>query len=162
MNNWLEPDDGRQLGSGIFEAPDSATVPARDPGSGMDNRDSGVAATGSAVRDPGVVIEVRGAPGTDRDSASPTWRPGPTVRDPGSGIIIVPRPPTSGLRTAKDEAEESQKKTTEEGEGELRVKTPSVRFRMSIHSPPNQFQASAQKAAMPGKKNYESTSLKLI
>ncbi len=140
MNNWLEPDDGRQLGSGIFEAPDSVTVTARDLGSGIENRDSGVAATGSAVRDPGLVIEVRGAP------ASATWGPGQTVRDPGSGIVIVPRPPTSGLRTAKDEVEESQKKTTEEGEGELRVKTPSVRFRMSIHSPPNQFQASAQKS----------------
>ncbi len=152
MNNWLEPDDGRQLGSGIFEAPDSATLHARDPGSGMDNRDSGVAATGSAVRDPGLVIEVRGAP------ASATWGSGPIVRDPGSGIAIVPRPPTSGLRTAKDEVEESQKKTTEEGEGELRVKTPSVRFRMSIHSPPNQFQASAQKTG--GKKLQNNLFLK--
>ncbi len=140
MNNWLEPDDGRQLGSGIFEAPDSVTVTARDPGSGIDNRDSGVAATGSAVRDPGLVIEVRGAP------ASATWGPGPTVRDPGSGIAIIPRPPTSGLRTEGEKAEESQKKTTEEGEGSVRVKTPSVRFRMSIHSPPNQLQASAQKS----------------
>ncbi len=146
MNNWLEPDDGRQLGSGIFEAPaDSVTVTARDPGSGIDNRDSGVAATGSAVRDPGVVIEVRGAP------ASATWGPGQTVRDPGSGIIIV----TSGLRTEKDKAEEWQKKTTEEGEGSLRVKTPSVRFRMSIHSPPNQFQASAQKSRNAGRKNKQ-------
>ncbi len=149
MNNWLEPDDGRQLGSGIFEAPDSATVPARDPGSGNDNRDSGVAATGSAVRDPGLVIVVRGAP------ASATWGTGPIVRDPGSGIAIVPRPPTSGLRTKGDEAE--QKKTMEEGEGELRVKTPSVRFRMSIHSPPNQLQASAQKNRNAGRKeNYKS------
>jgi hypothetical protein len=141
VNNWLEPDDGRQLGSGIFEAPAySATVTARDPGSGIDNRDSGVAATGSAVRDPGLVIEVRGAP------ASATWGPGPTVRDPGPGIFIVPRPPTSGLRTEMDEEIQLQKKTTDEGECELRVKTPSVRFRMSIHSPPNQLQASAQKS----------------
>ncbi len=156
MNNWLEPDDGRQLGSGI-EAPDSVTVTARDPGSGIDNRDSGVAATGSAVRDPGHVIEVRRVPGTDRDPAGTTgWGPGPIVRDPGSGIIIVPRLPTLGLRTEEDKAEEEwQKKTTEEGEGSLRVKTPSVRFRMSIHSPPNQFQASEQKSRNARRnKNY--------
>jgi len=108
VNNWLTVEDDRQLGCPGIHAPESPTVPARDLGSGFDNRDSGVAATGSAVRDPGIVIEVQEAAASARDPGQdPEVQRSPLVaRDSESVSSNIPRQPASrGSRPNPDEGD---------------------------------------------------------